>query len=67
LGRKFVITSEKPQTTRRRIRGIHTASDGQIIFVDTPGIHKPIYKLGEFLLEEAKLAIPDADVILFSC
>ena len=65
LGQKIAITSEKPQTTRRRIRGIYTTPQGQIIFVDTPGIHKPIYKLGEFLLEEARLAIPDADVILF--
>ena len=65
LGQKIVITSDKPQTTRRRIKGIYTTEKGQIIFVDTPGIHKPIFKLGEFLLEEAKLAIPDADVILF--
>jgi len=65
LGQKIAITSTKPQTTRRRIKGIHTSDAGQIIFVDTPGIHKPIHKLGEFLLDEAKLAVPDADVILF--
>ena len=65
LGQKIVITSDKPQTTRRRIRGVHTIPEGQIIFVDTPGVHKPIYKLGEFLLDEAKLAIPDADIVLF--
>lgn len=65
LGQKIVITSDKPQTTRRRIRGIYTTDKGQIIFVDTPGIHKPVYKLGEFLLQEAKLAVPDSDVILF--
>ncbi len=65
LGQKVVITSSKPQTTRRRIKGIYTSERGQIIFVDTPGVHKPLYKLGEFLLEEAKLSIPDADLVLF--
>lgn len=65
LGQKIVITSDKPQTTRKRIRGIYTTEEGQIIFVDTPGIYKPLHKLGEFLMEEAKLAVPDADLILF--
>lgn len=65
VGQKVAITSSKPQTTRMRIRGIHTSDKGQIIFVDTPGVHKPLYKLGEFLLDEAKLAIPDADLVLF--
>jgi len=65
LGQKIVITSDKPQTTRRRIRGIYTTEAGQIIFVDTPGINKPMYKFHEFLNEEAKLAVPDADLILF--
>ena len=65
LKQKIAIISDKVQTTRRRLRGIYTDERGQIIFVDTPGIHKPIHKLGEFLMEEAKLAIPDADLILF--
>jgi len=65
LRQKIVITSDKPQTTRRRLRGIYTSEKGQIVFVDTPGIHRPLHKMGEFLLEEAKLAIPDADLILF--
>lgn len=65
LGQKVVITSEKPQTTRKRIKGILTTDKGQIIFVDTPGINKPMYKFHEFLMEEAKLAVPDADVIIF--
>lgn len=65
LGQKIAITSSKPQTTRMRIKGFHTSEKGQIIFVDTPGVHKPLYKLGEFLLDEAKLSIPDADLILF--
>ena len=65
IGQKIVITSDKAQTTRERLRGIYTSEKGQIVFVDTPGVHKPLNKLGEFLLEETKLAVPDADVILF--
>lgn len=65
LGQKIAITSDKPQTTRKRIKGIHTADEGQIIFIDTPGVHKPLYKLGEFLLDEARIAVPDADLVLF--
>lgn len=65
IGQKIVITSSKPQTTRTRIKGIYTSEKGQIVFVDTPGVHKPLYKLGEFLLDETKLAVPDADLILF--
>ena len=65
LGQKVAIVSEKPQTTRWRIRGILTRPDAQIIFVDTPGIHQPKHKLGEFMVETATRAIPDADVILF--
>lgn len=65
LGQKIAIVSEKPQTTRHRIRGILTRPDAQIIFVDTPGIHRPRHKLGEFMVETATKAIPDADVVLF--
>ena len=65
LGQKIVITTDKAQTTRKRIKGILTTGEGQIVFVDTPGVHKPLNKLGEFLLDEAKIAVPDADVILF--
>ena len=65
LGQKIVITTDKAQTTRKRIKGIYTTDEGQIVFVDTPGVHKPLNKLGEFLLDEAKIAVPDADVILF--
>ena len=65
IGQKIVITSDKPQTTRQRLKGVYTNDDGQIVFIDTPGIHKPKYKLGEFLIEETKMSIPDADVILF--
>ena len=65
LGQKIVIATDKAQTTRKRIKGIYTAEQGQIVFIDTPGVHKPLNKLGEFLLDESKLAIPDADLILF--
>lgn len=65
LGQKIVITTDKAQTTRKRIKGIYTTGQGQIVFIDTPGVHKPLNKLGEFLLDEAKIAVPDADLILF--
>lgn len=65
LGQKIVIATDKAQTTRKRIKGIYTADEGQIVFIDTPGVHKPLNKLGEFLLDEAKIAVPDADLILF--
>ena len=65
LGQKIVIATDKAQTTRKRIKGILTDNNGQIIFIDTPGIHRPLNKLGEFLMDEAKVAIPDADLILF--
>ena len=65
LGQKIVITTDKAQTTRKRIKGILTEDQGQIIFVDTPGVHRPLNKLGEFLLDEAKIAVPDADLVLF--
>ena len=65
LGQKIVIATDKAQTTRKRIKGILTDENGQIVFVDTPGVHRPLNKLGEFLLDEAKVAVPDADLILF--
>ena len=65
LGQKIVITTDKAQTTRKRIKGIYTTQEGQIVFIDTPGVHRPLNKLGEFLMDEAKIAIPDADLILF--
>lgn len=65
VGQKIAIATDKAQTTRRRIKGIYTSEEGQIVFIDTPGIHKPLDKLGEFLMDEAKCSIPDADLILF--
>lgn len=65
VGQKVAIVSPKPQTTRRRILGIRTDERAQIIFVDTPGIHEPLHKLGQYMVETATRAIPDADLILF--
>ena len=65
LGQKIAIVSPRPQTTRNRINGILTAPDLQVIFVDTPGIHGPQHKLGEFMVEEVLAALPDADLILW--
>jgi GTP-binding protein Era len=65
VGQKIAIVSPKPQTTRRRLRGILTLPTAQIVFVDTPGIHVPRHKLGEYMVETAVRAIPDADVLLF--
>jgi GTP-binding protein Era len=65
LGQKIAIVSEKPQTTRTSILGILTRPDVQVIFVDTPGLHKPLHKLGEYMVETAKGALPDADLICF--
>ena len=65
LGQKIVIATDKAQTTRKRIKGILTNEKGQIVYVDTPGIHKPINKFGEFLLDEAKVSVPDSDLVLF--
>jgi GTP-binding protein Era len=65
LGQKIAIVSPKPQTTRRRLLGILTLDQAQIIFVDTPGIHRPFHKLGETMVKTAIAAIPDADVLLW--
>ena len=72
LGQKIAIVSPKPQTTRNRLLGILTLerhrgdpADAQVVFVDTPGIHRPLHKLGEYMVEQATRAIPDADLVLF--
>jgi GTP-binding protein Era len=64
LGQKLAIVSNKPQTTRHRILGIHTEEDCQIIFLDTPGIHKPKEALNQFMVDQALGSIADGDVIL---
>lgn len=65
IGKKVAITSSKPQTTRNIIQGIYNEEDTQIVFVDTPGIHKPNHKLGTYLNRQAYYSIDDVDVILF--
>jgi len=65
IGKKVAITSNKPQTTRNIIQGIYNEEDTQIIFVDTPGIHKPSHKLGDYLNKQAYYSLSDVDVILF--
>lgn len=65
VGFKVAITSDKAQTTRNTIQGIYNDEDAQIVFVDTPGIHKPKHRLGERLNSEAYYSIDDVDIILF--
>lgn len=65
LGEKVSIVSSKPQTTRKRIRGILNIEGGQIVFVDTPGMHKPLHRLGEKMLKEATDSLNEVDVIIF--
>lgn len=65
LGKKVAITSSKPQTTRNIIQGIYNEENAQIVFVDTPGIHKPNHKLGKILNKGAYYSIDDVDVVLF--
>ncbi len=65
LGEKIAIVTPKPQTTRNRIMGIKTLPDSQIIFMDTPGIHKPKHRLGETMVKTALEALSEVDIILF--
>ncbi len=64
LGEKIVITSDKPQTTRNRIKGIHNIPGAQIVFIDTPGIHRAKSMLNKYMVEEALASIKEVDVIL---
>ncbi|MDP9313173.1 MAG: GTPase Era [Chloroflexota bacterium] len=65
LGQKVSIVSPKPQTTRLPVRGILNREDAQVVFVDTPGLHTPRSGLGEFMVQAARRAIPDSDVLCF--
>lgn len=65
IGQKIAITSNKPQTTRNRIQTVYTDDKGQIIFLDTPGIHKAKNKLGEYMVNVAERTLKDVDVILW--
>ena len=65
IGQKIAITSNKPQTTRNRIQTVYTSEEGQIVFVDTPGIHKAKNKLGEYRVTVAERTLSEVDVILW--
>ncbi|MDB1946625.1 GTPase Era [Clostridium tertium] len=65
MGEKLSIVSNKPQTTRNNIQTILTGKDYQLVFVDTPGIHKPKHKLGEYMVNSAKDSIKEVDLVLF--
>jgi GTPase len=65
VGQKIAIMSDKPQTTRNKIQGVYTGEEGQIVFIDTPGIHKPKHKLGDFMMKIANNTLNEVDLILF--
>ena len=65
IGQKIAITSNKPQTTRNRIQTVYTCEQGQIVFVDTPGIHKAKNKLGEYMVNVAERTVNEVDVVLW--
>ena len=66
IGQKIAITSNKPQTTRNRIQTVYHDERGQIVFLDTPGIHKAKNKLGEFMVEVAEQTFKEVDLVLKS-
>ena len=65
IGQKIAITSKKPQTTRNRIQTVYTCEDGQIVFLDTPGIHKAKNKLGQYMVNVAEQTLRDVDVVMW--
>lgn len=65
IGQKIAIMSDKPQTTRNKVQGVLTTSDAQLIFIDTPGIHKPKHKLGDFMMKVAQNTLKEVDIVLF--
>ena len=65
IGQKIAIMSDKPQTTRNKIQGVYTENDAQVIFIDTPGIHKPKHKLGDFMVKMAQTTLKEVDIVLF--
>lgn len=65
IGQKIAITSNKPQTTRNRIQTVYTCEEGQIVFVDTPGIHKSKNRLGDYMVNVAQRSLKEVDVILY--
>lgn len=65
VGQKIAIMSDKAQTTRNKIQGVYTTDDVQMIFIDTPGIHKPKHRLGDFMVETAYSALREVDAVVF--
>lgn len=65
IGEKIAIMSDKPQTTRNKIQGVMTDKESQIIFIDTPGIHKPKHKLGDYMVNVAESTLNEVDAVLF--
>ncbi|NOV03476.1 GTPase Era [Paenibacillus planticolens] len=65
IGQKIAIMSDKPQTTRNKIHGVYTSANGQIVFLDTPGIHKPTSKLGDYMSKVAHGTLGEVDAVLF--
>ena len=65
IGQKIAIMSDKPQTTRNKVQGVFTEENSQIIFIDTPGIHKPKHKLGDFMMKVAQNTLKEVDIVLF--
>ena len=65
IGQKIAIMSDKPQTTRNKVQGVLTTDDAQLIFIDTPGIHKPKHKLGDFMMKVAINTLKEVDLVLF--
>ena len=65
IGQKIAITSKKPQTTRNKIQTVYTCDKGQIVFLDTPGIHKAKNKLGEYMVNVAEKTLKEVDLIMW--
>ncbi|MEM1502204.1 GTPase Era [Domibacillus sp. 8LH] len=65
IGQKIAIMSDKPQTTRNKVQGVLTTENAQMVFIDTPGIHKPKHKLGDFMMKTAVNTLKEVDLILF--
>ncbi len=65
IGEKIAAISKKPQTTRNKISGIYNSEDAQMVFVDTPGVHSPNSKLGEYMMESVKRSLEDIDILLY--
>ncbi|MED4602649.1 GTPase Era [Paenibacillus validus] len=65
IGQKIAIMSDKPQTTRNKIHGVYTTDEAQIVFLDTPGIHKPTSKLGDYMMKSAQSALSEVEAVLF--